>query len=94
MENQQEFRHIVRIMNKDLDGNKKIARALLSIKGVSHRFAKIAANIIEKETGISSETKIGLLPEVHDKKIEEILTSPNKFNVPTWMFNRRKDYVS
>lgn len=93
MENQ-EFRHIVRIMNKDLDGNKSISRALMAIKGVSHRFAKIASMAFEKDTGIKSNSKIGNVPESMDKKFEEILIHPEKYNVPKWMFNRRSDYVS
>jgi len=94
MEKEEEFRHIVRIMNKDLDGNKTISRALRAIKGVSHRFAKIASVAFEKDTGIKANSKLGLVPESMDKKFEEILTNPAKYNVPEWLFNRRKDYVS
>ncbi|MEK6973050.1 MAG: 30S ribosomal protein S13 [archaeon] len=94
MEKPEEFRHIVRIMNKDLDGNKTISRALMAVKGVSHRFAKVAAAAFEKETGISKESKLGNIPEEIDKKIEGILTSPEKHSIPEWMFNRRKDYVT
>ncbi|PIN98686.1 MAG: 30S ribosomal protein S13 [Candidatus Diapherotrites archaeon CG10_big_fil_rev_8_21_14_0_10_31_34] len=87
-----ELRLIVRIANKDLNGKSKIPKALMEIKGVSHRIAKIIAKMFEKETGIKWDSKMGELPEDKDKKLEEIVLNPEKFKVPLWNLNRQKEY--
>lgn len=87
-----ELRLIVRIANKDLNGKSKIPKALMELKGISHRIAKIIAKTFEKETGIKWNSKMGDLPEDTDKKMEEIVLNPEKFNVPSWSLNRQKEY--
>ena len=87
-----ELRLIVRIANKDLNGKSRIPKALMEIKGISHRIAKIIAKIFEKETGIKWDSKMGDLPEDKDKKLEEIVLNPEKFNIPLWNLNRQKEY--
>ena len=89
-----EARYIVRIVGKDLDGNMTIERALQGIKGVSHRMARMAAYAFEKETKVSFDTPIGQIPENLDAKLEEIVMHPEKFGLPEWGFNRRKDFDS
>jgi len=88
----EELRYIVRIAGKDLDGNKPIFVALMQIKGISHRIARIAAKTFEKETGIPFDSKLGLIPEDKDKILEAIVSEPEKHGVPEWALNRRKDY--
>ena len=86
------MRYIVRILNKDLNGNHSISHALMAIKGISHRTGKIMAMAFEKQTGIKCTTKIGEMPEEFDKKLEEIVAHPDQHGVPNWMFNRQNDY--
>lgn len=88
----EEIRYIVRIAGKDLDGKKPIFVALMQIKGISHRIARIIAKTFEKETGIPFDSKIGLIPEEKDKKLEEIIGEPEKHGLPEWVLNRRKDF--
>jgi len=92
MAQEQELRLIVRIMNKDLDGNLPIHRALMKIKGLSHRMARIMAYAFEKNCKIPFDETLGKLPEEMDKKLEEIVASPEKFGIPAWSFNRRKEF--
>lgn len=82
------FRHIVRIANTDLDGNKPIYHALRKISGVGFMFANMICNL----TGIDRTKKVGTLAEADIKKLDEILKKPSGYNAPSWMFNRRKDY--
>ena len=65
-----EIRYIVRIAGKDVDGKKPIFAALMGIKGISHRFARVAAMQFEKETGVKFDSKIGEIEEEHDKHEE------------------------
>ena len=88
----EEIRYIVRILGKDLDGNKPVFISLRQIKGISHRFARVAAVQFEKETGIKFDSKTGFIPEEHDKVLEDIINEPEKHGIPAWMLNRRKDF--
>ncbi len=90
----EDIRYIVRIAGKDLNGNKPIHQALRGITGISHRLAKVAAVIFEKESGTSADSKLGTVPESQDKTLEDIVLNPLKHGIPTWMTNNRKDWES
>jgi small subunit ribosomal protein S13 len=83
----QEFRHIVRILGSDSAGTLKVSYAVTSIKGVSLSLA----NAILKRAEINPDLRAGFLTEADITKIEEIVKDPSKYNIPTWLFNRRKD---
>jgi small subunit ribosomal protein S13 len=87
-----ELRYIVRVVGKDLDGNKSVERAVQGIKGISHRMARMIAFTFQKETKVPVDSQIGLMPEELDAKLEEIITNPEKFNLPAWSKNRRRDF--
>ena len=89
---EQELRLIVRVMNKDIDGKLPLYRALMKIKGISHRMARIIAYAFEKKHNFPYDELLGNLPEDMDKKLEEIINSPDKFGIPAWACNRRKDF--
>ncbi len=81
-----QFRHIVRIANTDLDGNRRIGDAIMKIKGIGFSFASAVCQLAK----IDGSKKAGnLLPE-EVKRIDEAITTANKA-VPAWMLNRRKD---
>lgn len=88
----EEFRHIVRIASKDLNGNVPIYRALAKVKGVGIRLAKIIALRFEKEENVKYDSKLGNLPEAMDSKLEDIVTNPKKHGIPIFFLNKRKDY--
>jgi len=81
------FRHIVRINNTDLKGEKKIGHQLTKIKGIGFMFA----NFVCHAAKIDTEKKAGDLSDEEIKKIDEIIKDPLKYNVPDWMINRRKE---
>jgi small subunit ribosomal protein S13 len=83
----QEFRHIVRILGSDSAGTLKVSYSVSSIKGVSLSLA----NAILKKAGINPDLRSGFLTEADISKIEDIVKDPSKYNLPIWLFNRRKD---
>lgn len=83
----EEFQHIIRIADTDLEGSLKVAHALTGIKGVGVRLA----NVIVEKAGLDSETRLGFLSDVNVKKIEDIIENPLKYGLPTWLLNRQKD---
>lgn len=86
-EQKQELKYFVRIANTDLDGNKKIGHALTKIKGVNFMFANAILNIAKMEKMV----KAGYLSDEQTNKIDEILKDPSKFNIPSWLYNRKND---
>ncbi|HDD70355.1 30S ribosomal protein S13 [Candidatus Bathyarchaeota archaeon] len=82
-----EFRHIVRIIDTDVDGTLKAPYALTKIKGVNLNLA----NVILKKAGINADVRAGFLTETEVEKIEEIIKDPARHGLPSWLLNRRKD---
>ncbi len=84
------FRHIVRVARTDLDGTLKLDRALSSVKGIGRRLARsvvIAAKL-------NPDQRAGFITEEDVAKLEEVLSNPLNFGIPTWMLNRQKDMAS
>ncbi len=82
-----QFNHIVRVINTDLDGNKPISQALRKIKGISF----MMSNAICIKAGLDPVKKAGNLEDNELKKIEDVLVNPTKYQIPSWMLNRRSD---
>lgn len=87
MENE-EFKHLVRIANTDLDGNKPIHHSLQKIKGISFMFSNMLCNLAK----IDKLKKTGYLSDEEIKRIDEVIRDPARFNAPYWMLNRRRNY--
>ena len=85
---QKPFNHLVRIANTDLDGNKQVAMALIKVKGVGFMFA----NALCKLAHINNQEKMGYLAQNKIELLDDILKNPIKYECPSWLFNRRKDY--
>jgi small subunit ribosomal protein S13 len=83
----EEFRHILRIIDANVDGTLKAPYALKEIKGISLSLA----NAILKKAGINPDTRVGFLTETDIERIEEIIKEPTKYGIPNWLLNRRKD---
>ncbi len=84
----EEEKVIVRICGVDLDGNLPIERGLWRIKGVGFSFA----HAVRRALGYPPEKKLKELSEDEIKKVEDCIRNPQKYGIPSWLFNRRKDY--
>ena len=84
----QDFQHILRILNTNIDGRKKVMFAVTSIKGVGRRFA----NIVCKKAAIDITKRAGELTPDEVEKMVAIIQNPKQFKIPTWFLNRQKDY--
>ncbi len=83
-----DFRHIVRIVNTDLKGEKKVLMALQKIRGINYMFS----NFICFSAKIDPSKITGKLTAEDIAKLEDVIRNPAKYNCPHWMMNRRKDY--
>lgn len=86
----QEYRHILRIMGTDAPGTLKTSYAVAQIKGISASLS----NAILKKAGVNPDVRVGYLNDSDVAKIEDVIRDPAKYNIPTWLFNRRKDLES
>ncbi|WP_178648450.1 30S ribosomal protein S13 [uncultured Methanobrevibacter sp.] len=83
-----DFKHLVRISRKDVDGTKTIEQALTEIKGIGISLSKTICRTLN----LDLNSQMGYIADEDVLKIEEILEDPQKFNIPVWMLNRREDY--
>lgn len=83
-----DFRHIVRVGNTDLAGEKPLYLALQKIKGIGENFARVICVL----ASLDYLQKTGNLTDAHVKSIEAILEKPRDSGVPTHLLNRQNDY--
>ena len=81
------FNFIVRIVNSDIDGQKRTVIGLQSIKGVGKRVAQVVA----KRANVDPSVKIGSLSDEKIKEIEGLVKSYVEY-APSWAINRQMDY--
>ncbi|KAI8063569.1 ribosomal protein S13/S18-domain-containing protein [Gongronella butleri] len=84
-----QFQHIIRLLNTNVDGKDKITIALTSVKGVGRRFANIAC----KKADIDLNKRAGELSNEELERIVNILQNPAQYKIPNWFLNRQKDIV-
>jgi len=87
-----EINYIVRVIGKDLDGTKTVDEGLQGISGISHRMGGMIGNRFRKENNVPKQKKLGELTPDEVKKLEEVITAPEKHNIPAWALNRQKDF--
>ncbi|MEK6830810.1 MAG: 30S ribosomal protein S13 [Nanoarchaeota archaeon] len=85
MDMKKESALIVRIMQTDIPGNKKVFVGLTYIRGVSWA----VSNAICKIIGIDKNKKISELNEDETNKITDFLKNPK---LPSFLVNRRRDF--
>lgn len=81
-----EYRHILRIAGKDIEGSKKLIVALSEVKGVGYNYA----NVLLQRLNINVDKRVGFLTEGELSEIEQAVANPAKAGMPEWYFNRRK----
>ena len=79
---------MVRLMSEDIEGGLRLYPALTKITGVSWSLANATCNALK----IDKNRKIGSLTEVELKKITDFIKNPTV--LPTFLFNRNKDFES
>jgi small subunit ribosomal protein S13 len=88
-EENEELKHIVRILNTDLNGHQPVQMALTGIKGMGRRNARLLTQKAELDP---SET-LGMLSDEAISRLRDIVESAQD-HLPIWMKNRRKDLLT
>jgi len=83
-----DFQHILRILNTNIDGTRKVMFSLTAITGIGRRFA----NLICKKAEVDPNKRAGELTQDEVEKLVAIIQNPKQFKIPMWFLNRQKDY--
>ena len=82
-----EFQHMLRVMNTNVDGKEKVPFAMRRVKGVGRRLAVMAC----KRAGVDQHRRAGTLSNDEIERVVSVLAKPEDFKIPTWFLNRKKD---
>ncbi len=87
-----EFRleNLTRIMTTDIPSNMSVYAGLTKIKGISWALS----GAIIKNLNLDKKKKVSALSESEIEKITNFIKNLSSSNLPTWLFNRRKDVDS
>ena len=87
---QDNFKHIVRVANVDIPGDKAVRFALTKIKGIGVRFA----DVVCMQAEVERTQKVGTLGDAEVKRLDAVVNNPQEYGIPEWMLNRRRDYAT
>ncbi|XP_069491338.1 small ribosomal subunit protein uS13 [Ambystoma mexicanum] len=83
----EKFQHILRVLNTNIDGRRKIAFAITAIKGVGRRYA----HVVLRKADIDLSKRAGELTEDEVERVITIMQNPRQYKIPDWFLNRQKD---
>eukprot|EP00743_Colponemidia_sp_Colp-15_P009182 GILK01010020.1.p1 GENE.GILK01010020.1~~GILK01010020.1.p1 ORF type:complete len:165 (+),score=11.63 GILK01010020.1:34-495(+) len=81
------FQELIRLLNTNIDGKRRVPFALRMVKGIGIRFA----HIICKKANVDINRRAGTLSADELEKISEVIADPIKFKIPDWFLNRQRD---
>ncbi|KAM7331984.1 hypothetical protein ACRRTK_008692 [Alexandromys fortis] len=82
----EKFQHILRGLNTNIDGRRKIAFAITAIKGVGWRYA----HVVLRKADIDLTKRAGELTEDEVERVSAIMQNPRQHKIPDWFLNRQK----
>ena len=87
LQNPNEFTHILRVQNTNINGKQKAPFGLRQIRGIGRRFASLALKIAQ----VDLQKRSGEITEKEINTVNDILARPLEYNIPKWFLNRQKD---
>jgi small subunit ribosomal protein S18e len=101
-----QFQYIIRLLNTNIDGKRKIQYAMMAIKGIGARYS----NLVLKKADIdlnkryvflfhftnsqitsSNTLSAGELTNDELERVVTIMQNPRQYKIPDWFLNRQKD---
>ncbi|MCW6168207.1 MAG: 30S ribosomal protein S13 [Thermoplasmatales archaeon] len=84
------FHYIVRIGNKDLNGERSVRLALADIKGIGDRLAEVVSINLK----LDGSKRLGDLDDDQIDRLKKYVESKQYEAVPEWMVNHRYDEIT
>ncbi|KAJ3307688.1 ribosomal 40S subunit protein S18B, partial [Boothiomyces sp. JEL0838] len=82
-----QFQYIIRLLNTNIDGKRKIQYAMTDIKGIGARYS----NLVLKKADIDLTKRAGELSNDELERVVTIMQNPGQYKIPDWFLNRQKD---
>ena len=88
-----QFQYIIRLLNTNVDGKRKVQYALTAIKGIGPRYS----NLVLKKADVDLNKRYLMLTsagELTNDELERVVTimqNPRQYKIPDWFLNRQKD---
>ncbi len=86
----EDYRHIVRIAGRDIDGQENLLQGLTRVSGVGLRMSKAVLT----KLNFDPQSRLGYLTDAQISKIEEVIKDPVAAGMPEWYINRPRDRMS
>ncbi|MFW9804120.1 MAG: 30S ribosomal protein S13 [Candidatus Thorarchaeota archaeon] len=86
----EEYRHIVRVAGRDIDGQENLLQGLTRISGVGLRLSKAILTQLKLDPYI----RLGYMTDDQISEIEKIVKDPVGIGLPHWYVNRQRDRTS
>ncbi|MFW9943881.1 MAG: 30S ribosomal protein S13 [Candidatus Sifarchaeia archaeon] len=86
----EDYRYIVRIAGRDIDGQENLLQGLTRVSGVGLRLSKAVLTRV----GLDPHSRLGYLTDTQISKIEKIIKDPVAAGMPEWYVNRPRDRMS
>ena len=83
-----DFQHILRVLNTNVDGRTKVMYALTQIKGIGRRLRQRGV----QEGGDRHGQARGRAFRGRARALKVIVANPRQFRIPDWFLNRQKDF--
>ena len=83
----EKFQHILRVLNTNIDGRRKVGFAITAIKGVGRRFA----HVVMRKADVDATKRAGELTDEEVERVITIIANPRQYKIPDWFLNRQKD---
>ena len=83
----EKFQHILRVLNTNIDGRRKVGFAITAIKGVGRRFA----HVVMRKADVDATKRAGELTDEEVESVITIIANPRQYKIPDWFLNRQKD---
>lgn len=80
------FQHILRMLNTNIEGKRKVAFAITSVKGVGRRYATLVC----RKADIDMNKRAGELSPDELDRLVQVIQNPLQYKVPAWFLNRQK----
>ena len=87
---EKDYRHIVRLGGRDIDGQENLLQGLSRVKGVGLRLSKALLTFLQ----LDPLGRLGYLSDADIERIEETLKDPTAAGLPDWYVNRPRDRMT
>ncbi|KAI8811533.1 ribosomal protein S13 [Cladochytrium replicatum] len=82
-----QFLQILRLLNTNVDGRRKVMYAMTAIKGCGRRYS----NLVCKKADVDLTKRAGELSTDELERLVTIMQNPRQYKIPDWFLNRQKD---